>query len=231
MVARHYFTRKTLPPHEPYTLTKLDTETGRYYERHDGKLFPSVTTVLDRAKDKRSLEKWRKEVGEEKASRVTTQAQNRGTQVHSIFEDYVLNMDNYDEDVMPSALENFLRIQALLDQNLSAVYDSEIALYSDFYNTAGSADLVAEWCGTPTILDLKTCRKLKSREHYDGYFIQVTAYALMLNEILGNNLFIPQVALIMLPDDGRPEVWESHIGDYAAKVYDIFVRDQRLKKG
>lgn len=194
-------------------------------------MFPSVTTVLDGAKDKRSLERWRKEVGEEKAHRITVQAQVRGTQLHSLFENYALNLDNYDQGVMPSALENFLRIQPTLDQNLSAVYKSEFSLYSDFYRTAGTADLIADWHGVPTILDLKTCRKLKPRENYEGYFIQATAYALMLNELLGNHLFISQIAIIMLPDDGPPQFWDAHIGDNAAKVYDIFVRDQRLKKG
>jgi genome maintenance exonuclease 1 len=226
----HYFLHKDLPPFPPYVLERVDTPHGRYYELPDGRQFPSVTTILGAAKDQRPLERWRECIGKENANKITTQARNRGNQLHALLENYVNNDPDYDVDTMPSALENFLRIQPRLDHNLTAVYGSEFPVYSDLYDTAGTADLIADWNGVPSILDLKTARKLRDQSYYEGYFIQAAAYALILNEILGDNFFIQQTVVVMLPDDGKPQFWVQNIRDHAIRVYDIFVRDRRRQR-
>jgi len=55
----------------------------RVYQTPDGEKLPSVTTILDKTKDKTHLIEWRKRVGEQKAQQITTEAAGVGTAMHS----------------------------------------------------------------------------------------------------------------------------------------------------
>ena len=63
---------------------------GRGYETPEGKLYPSITTVLS-IRNKKSLHEWRKRVGEDVANYIARTAANRGTAVHKMCEDYLNN--------------------------------------------------------------------------------------------------------------------------------------------
>ena len=67
---------------------------GRGYETPDGKLYPSVTTILS-IRNKEGIFEWRKRVGEDVANYVARKAANRGTSVHHMCEDYLNN--DFDE--------------------------------------------------------------------------------------------------------------------------------------
>ena len=62
---------------------------GRAYETPEGKLYPSITTVLS-IRNKKQLFEWRKRVGEDVANHIATCAV-RGTAVHKMCEDYLNN--------------------------------------------------------------------------------------------------------------------------------------------
>ena len=64
---------------------------GRVYEIDGMVSYPSITTVLSKTSDKSSLVAWRKRVGEEQASKVTRAATTRGTSMHKLCENYLLN--------------------------------------------------------------------------------------------------------------------------------------------
>jgi len=71
-------------------LTQINDEVeGRSYQL-DGttKKFKSVTTLINYAKPKEGLLKWRASVGEAKANKITQTAATRGTEVHKLIEDY-----------------------------------------------------------------------------------------------------------------------------------------------
>ena len=76
----------------PKVLADLKSETfpdgKRYYTLEDGTKLPSVTTVLG-AQKKEAIMKWRKRVGEEEANRVSRIATGRGTNVHTLCENYL----------------------------------------------------------------------------------------------------------------------------------------------
>ena len=63
---------------------------GRGYETPEGKLYPSITTVLS-VRNKKGLHEWRKRVGEDVANYIARTAANRGTAVHKMCEDYLNN--------------------------------------------------------------------------------------------------------------------------------------------
>ena len=58
----------------------------RLYACPDGNAVASVTTILDKTKDKSHLIAWRKRVGEQKAQEIVTEAASVGTRMHKYLE-------------------------------------------------------------------------------------------------------------------------------------------------
>jgi genome maintenance exonuclease 1 len=174
----------------------------RYYFAPDGGRYPSVTTILGEKKDKTHLENWIRNVGHERAEQIKVQAGNRGTAIHTICEDYLLNKDLYPEDVMPSNVMTFTNIKPVLDKRIGQIYAVEAPLYSKKLNTAGRTDCIADFDGVVSIVDFKTSLKPKKEEWIEDYFLQATCYSLMAEAL--SDLKIPQIVVI-ISVDGQPE--------------------------
>jgi genome maintenance exonuclease 1 len=203
----------------------IDTQTidgKRYYVLPSGEKFRSVTTVLDGAMDKTALIEWKKRVGHEEAQKISTQAARRGTAVHSIAERYVLNEDNHLRGAMPSGIDSFKGIQSLLDKYVDNVLGVELPLYSVALRTAGRCDLIAEFNGTPSIIDFKTSRKLKKEEWIESYFLQATTYSLMFERMY--KIHVPQIAILIAVDNEQPQLFLKDRGDYVNRVLEIFTK-------
>ena len=72
------------------SLKRDDSNKTRLYKTPDGD-FPSVTTILDKTKDKTFLFEWRKRVGDEEANRISKEAAGLGTVFHKHLENYIDN--------------------------------------------------------------------------------------------------------------------------------------------
>ena len=164
------------------TLERTDAPDGRRYVTLDGNNYPSVTTVLGIV-NRESLQAWRKKVGEEKANQIGLQAANRGTAVHSIIEKYLHGEDT--TEFLPHIRQPLENLKPLIDKNVTKVYATEVALYSDHLKAAGTCDAVLEWAGVPTIIDWKTSRRPKKKANIPNYFMQLSAYAVMWEERTG----------------------------------------------
>ena len=70
-------------------IKKESKEGRRLYACPDGNSVASVTTILDKTKDKTALIEWRKRVGEKKAQEIVTEAASVGTRMHKFLEDYI----------------------------------------------------------------------------------------------------------------------------------------------
>ena len=186
----------------------------------DGDKFRSVTTVLGDALDKTALLEWKKKVGEEEAQKITTQAARRGTAVHTLCENYVLNKDNYIENAVPSSVDSFLNIKSVLDFNVDNILGIETPLYSKALKTAGRCDLIAEYNGIPSVIDFKTSRKLKKEEWIESYFLQTTVYSMMFEQLY--KIKIPQIVVIISVDHEGPQVFQKNRSDYVNRVLEIF---------
>jgi genome maintenance exonuclease 1 len=160
-------------------------------------------------------------VGHERAEQIKVQAGNRGTAIHTICEDYLLNKDLYPEDVMPSNVMTFTNIKPILDKRIGQIYAVEAPLYSKTLNTAGRTDCIADFDGVVSIVDFKTSLKPKKEEWIEDYFLQATCYSLMAEAL--SDLKIPQIAII-ISVDGQPEpqvfVKDKYL--YVEKVLQIF---------
>ena len=167
--------------------TRNDESTGRTYNVGDKKI-PSVTTILSgtQSEDKRkALAAWRERVGYQEATKITTQAATRGTEMHYIMEQYLngvgyLNLSK--EGSLPRMMAH--TIVSNLDQ-LSRVYGTEVSLhYEDQW--AGSSDAVGVYNGKPTIIDFKQSNKPKREEWIEDYYYQIAAYALAHKKNFGD---------------------------------------------
>ena len=198
----------------PKELEDLKSETfpdgKRYYTLEDGTRLPSVTTVLG-AQKKQAIFEWRKRVGEEEANRISKQATSRGTNVHTICENYLNNKVDYMKGIMPDALEYFLSIKPYLNK-INNIHYQECALWSKQLGMAGRVDCIAEYEGELAVIDFKTASRAKSRDSIMDYFWQTTAYSLMYEEMIGRP--INRLVIIMAVKDSEPLIFKEKTEDH-----------------
>ena len=207
----------------PKVLADLKSQTfpdgKRYYTLEDGTRLPSVTTVIGLQK-KAAIMKWRARVGEEEANRVSRQATSRGTNVHTICENYLNNKTDYMSKAMPDAMEMFLSIKPLLN-NINNIHYQEAALWSKGIGMAGRVDCIAEYEGELSVIDFKTSSKPKNKKDIQDYFWQTTAYSLMYEELIGEP--INNLVIIMAVRDSEPLIFKEktsdHIDGLAEAIY------------
>ena len=200
--------------HEKMDLGYLDLDSvtskrGRCYRDPSGVEYPSVTTVL-KILSEDSIRKWRRRVGDEEANRVSSRASSRGTQVHSIVEDY-LNNENT-KDYFPHVKQSLQNMRPILDKSIGRIFGLEVALFSRHLGMAGRCDCIAEFDGVPSIVDFKTSRREKKKEWISSYFAQASAYAIMFEERTG--LAIPNTVIVMDVDESKPIVFKEHRDNY-----------------
>ena len=129
--------------------------------------------------------------------------------------------------IMPDALEMFHSIKPLLDDNVSDIWYQECALFSKKLGMAGRVDLIAHWNGKLSVIDFKTSKRIKTRDKILSYFWQETAYALMLEEMIGTP--IDQIVTVMAVEDSTPLVFvektQDHI-DGLAQAIDFYNKNK-----
>ena len=88
----------------------------------------------------------------------------------------------------------------------------EANLYSNTLGIAGKVDAVCDYKGKKCVVDFKTSSRLKDEKDMLGYKLQVTAYALMWNELQGDN--IQNGVIMMSAATGHKKVFEIKISEY-----------------
>ena len=171
------------------TLERNDAPTGRVYVLPNGAHVPSVTTVLDRTKDKTALKEWANRVGQAEADRQREQAAYIGTNMHATLE-CIINGDAMKFGTDWMAMKGHQMAFTLANKyfgELAVIHGSEVGLYyQDRY--AGTTDLVATYRGKLAIIDFKQSVKPKRHEYITDYFHQLAAYAIAHDEMYGTNI-------------------------------------------
>ena len=173
---------KTFIEHNFPQLQRIDSPTGRVYATPTGLKYPSVTAVTGML-DKDGFFEWRARVGEEEANKISRQATLRGTRIHQAIEDYLKTGQH--KLTLPLDLEVFKQFKKEFEYHLQMPYALEASMYSRSLLIAGTCDMIARWDGEFSIVDFKTSRSEKEEADIDNYFIQTTAYSLMLEEMKG----------------------------------------------
>lgn len=213
--------------HAPITIEEISATTGadgnRVYQTPDGKLYPSVTTVLAEHSKKGILE-WRQRVGEAEANKISRQAATRGTKIHGVVEQYLRN-ESITEKISLLDKEMFEVIQPELHK-IDNIRAQEVGLWSHHLRLAGRVDCIAEYDGKLSIIDFKTARREKDVDHIQHYFMQTAAYAIMFEE--RTQIPITNLVIIIAVDDGIVQVFKSkrdHFVDqllYYRDLYEVY---------
>lgn len=195
-----------------YTLPDI-----RLYENADGILFPSVTHALGDGK-KDSLNEWRQRIGLEEANRIGRIAAATGTRFHTMCERYLDNRDDYGRGAFPAETELFGKIKPVLTERIGRVHAQEFPLYSLDLGVAGRCDLHCEFDGVSTVVDFKTSSKTKKEEWITNYFMQATAYGMMLRERFLN---VKKFAILIASPD-EMQIFVKDIDDYIEETREYF---------
>jgi len=206
-----------------YDLKSVTTEDGRLYETPTGQRYPSVTTVLS-AYNKKAIFEWRQRVGEEEANRISRAASGRGTRLHNAVEKYLLNemTELKRKSIMPDALPLYTQLENILKVKIGDIYGIEQPLYSDRLGIAGRCDCIAEWEGVLSIVDWKTAKDYKQKNHIQNYFMQGAAYAEMFEERTGKP--IEQVVIAIANDNMNPQIFVEKKADYLLPLQEYILR-------
>ena len=217
--------------HVNLNLPKLERETidgVRYYKiPEDGELlkFVSITSVTSH-KNRQFFADWRKKVGEETANKITQQATSRGTDMHTLVENYLHNNENFPE-VQPLSQILFKIAKPELNK-INNIHALESSLYSKVLGIAGTVDCIAEYTGQNNIaelsvIDFKTSKKPKPVEWIEHYFVQCAAYACMLYELTG--IMVKKFVIIMSCENGECIVYEEYYKSKYIKLLTQYIRE------
>lgn len=161
------------------------------------KKYPSVTTVISKvATDKRSLMKWREEVGPEEALKITKHSSSLGTKVHMCNELYFTKEkpipDTYDDEVLSrhNLFLPFLKHVKPLHIEEAIIW--ETLCQDQYIGFGGTPDLVGlfekpEMLGlasnTPItfLADYKNWRSSKTADRLIDKYLQLAAYTAAVN--------------------------------------------------
>ena len=144
----------------------LDHETHTYTNTDTGEKYTSVTTLIGNYKKPFDKDKWSKYVAQrdgltqkevlDKWSDITVTAQNRGTNVHLVMENYI--KFNKIEKGYEELVDSFIKKTNGVILPNSKILSEEL-LYNHEYKLAGTADLIVENNNFFHIMDFKTNKK------------------------------------------------------------------------
>ena len=211
--------------HVDLSITPLDRETidgVRYYDVPDTEGFTKLVSITSVTSwiNREIFRAWRAKVGNEEADKITKAATSRGTDMHTLAENYLLNKDL--PSVQPLSEFLFKQSKPKLDliDNIHAI---EKPLYSLKLGVAGTVDCIAEYEGELAVIDFKTSKKPKPRKWIDHYFVQCAAYACMLYEM--KEISVKKFVIIMSCEDGEVVVYEEYDKAKYIKLLSEYIRE------
>lgn len=202
-------------------LDRVEIDGVRYYDTGEGK-YPSVTTITG-ILSKDSILAWRKRVGEEEANRVSSRASKRGTQIHSLCENY-LKYEEAEPSIFDAQMFNSLK--PILN-NIDNIHALESPLYSHKLKVAGTVDCIAEYNGVLSVIDFKTSGRIKQRDDIHGYFMQTSAYSYLFYE--RTKIAVSQIVIIIGVDNEPPSVFLESVKPWLPKFIDVRNKFKELK--
>ena len=180
----------------------------------------SITSVTS-FHNKHIFEQWRKKVGEAEANKINRQATSRGTDLHSLVENYLHNAEQLPQ-VQPLSYYLFQIAKEKLN-NIDNIHALESSLYSKQLGIAGTVDCIAEYDGELAVIDFKTSKKPKPKEWIEHYFVQCAAYACMFYEM--TNIPVKKFVILMACEDGDCVVYEEYDKIKYIKLLNEYVKE------
>jgi len=206
-----------------YNYAELKRQDGdsRLYLTPDGESLPSVTTILNKTKDKSFLKQWRAKVGEAAAEKIISDAGKIGTALH-LYIERLVNGEKY-ADLTKIGVQAEKMAKKIIEEagsDITEVYGSEVHLYYP-NKYAGTADMIALYKDKPTIIDFKQTNRPKKREWIQDYLMQLAAYAQAHNALF--NTEIEQGVVLMCSRDLTFQRFEL-TGEKFTRACDAFMK-------
>jgi genome maintenance exonuclease 1 len=195
--------------HIDIELPQLERETidgVRYYSIPDEDQLikmVSITSVTSHF-NKEIFVKWRKKVGDVEAERVTKAATSRGTDMHSLVENYLYNRDLPPVPPLPDFLFKIAKTEL---NKINNIHCLEGALYSKQLGVAGTTDCIGEHDEELAVIDFKTSKKPKPKDWIENYFVQAMFYGMAYYEMTGTP--IKKLVIIMACENGECVLYEE----------------------
>lgn len=194
-----------------YEARRVETEYGRHYIAPDSRIFPGVTTILDKTKPeaaKTALELWRERENRRSpgsADRQTAAACNRGTWVHNSIE------YRMDTGLLPEyhyAYQPWLNSVLPLLPHIGEKLMSEKAVFHTQYGYAGTFDLLVRADdGRILLVDWKTSARPKTPERLHDYSLQLAAYTRAIEYTYQEEeIYIDGAKLVIALPDQKPQI-------------------------
>ena len=187
---------------------------GHRYRTPAGMVYPSVTTILGATKPADAvdgLEMWRASVGADVADYILREAAIIGTQAHRLNEDYLRRRKSGKARLLAKAHHENLR--PCLD-HIGMICGTELPLYSDMMEVAGTADCIGEYDGVPSVIDYKTKRVPQQPDWITDYWLQTAAYCMMFRELTG--IEIRQCVILVSSEQDTVQEFVADPRDHAA---------------
>ena len=210
--------------HVDVNLPKLSRETidgVRYYSVPDEEellKLVSITSITSHF-NKEIFVNWRKKVGNEEAERITKAATRRGTDMHTLTENYLKNEELPE---VPPISDFLFKIAKGKLNKIDNIHALEGSLYSKELGIAGTVDCIAEYDGELAIIDFKTSKKPKPRNWVEHYFVQCMAYGCMLYELTG--ISVKKLVIIMSCENGECVIYEEYDKAKYIKLLSKYIR-------
>ena len=170
---------------EEKKLKRIDFLDRRVYERSPGVYYPSVTSILSALPMDPFFLQWIQDVGKN-ADLIRDRAAKEGTQVHEGIEALVKGqgLDWVDEygnaKYSLTVWKMLLKFQDFYNLVKPQTLASEMFLYSDKYQYAGTTDYLCQVGDETWLIDFKTSNHIGL-----SYDLQLAAYAKALEELRG----------------------------------------------
>ena len=208
---------------QKYNYAELKRQDGesRLYLTPDGESLPSVTTILNKTKDKAFLKKWRAKIGEKKAEQIIRDSSQIGTALH-LYIERLVNGEQY-KDLTKIGIQAEKMAKKIVEEafkDIEDVWGSEVHLYNPG-KYAGTADMIAMYKGRPSIIDFKQTNRPKKREWVQDYLMQLAAYAQAHNALF--NTEIDQGVILMCSRDLTFQRFEL-TGEKFTRASDSFMK-------
>ena len=189
----------------------------RQYSDGD-ELFPSITSILSREMSSEGLDAWKDRVGTKLAKYICDSAISRGNKFHRICESYLNNDCTCKFVNHLLAYGMFEQAQPALER-ISDIVGIEMPMVSRELGIGGTADIIANFDGVLSVIDLKSSTSPKQESWCEKFFLQETAYSLMFEEITSKP--IEQLVTIIASENGTIQVLIRNRDDFTHELKEI----------
>lgn len=193
--------------HDIKTIEQINSESGRQYALPSSIRVPSVTTVCGLL-SRDSIKEWRAKVGETEANRISGTASSRGTTIHNLSEKYLKEEDYIIKDKHKAMFNKMIPYLDKID-NIHAL---ETRLYTEKLKVAGTVDIIGEYEGKLSTIDLKTSAKVKKKEWISSYFFQTAVYSFMFTEL--TDIVVKDMVIIIGVDNNDTQIFKEKVIDW-----------------